>query len=109
VARQSKLKFFLQDIQKGHPLVLDPSEFITLFGNPTNEDMNLLTQSFFIQYHRVGMSVDTLFDRWGGDWIFEILLYCEKEEEYELCSILKDIFQEWKEGIRPLKGIIENA
>ena len=100
---------FLQDVQNGHPLVLDPSEYTTLFGTPTKEDMETLTQSFLIQYHRIGVSVDTLFDRWGGDWIFEVLLFCEKQEEYELCSIIKDICEEWKAGIKPLKHIIENA
>ena len=66
---------FLQDVSSGHPLVLDPIEYETLFGTPTKEDLEYLTQSFLIQYHRLGMKVDTLFDIWGGDWIFEILKF----------------------------------
>ena len=71
---------FLQDVQNGHPLVLDPSEYITLFGPIQEEDMEFLTQSFFTHYHRLGVSVDEIFDRWGGDWIFEVLKHCEKRE-----------------------------
>jgi len=100
---------FIQDVENGHPLVLDPSEFQTLFGNPTREDMSSLTQSFLIQYHRLGVDVDTLFDRWGGDWIFEILKYCEKEEEYELCSIIWDMYGDWKKGIRGIQHLIRVA
>ena len=70
---------FIQDVQNGHPLVLDPSEFTDLWGELTEEEMDYLTQSFIIQYHRLGMSVDTLFDVWGGDWIFEILKFCETQ------------------------------
>ena len=94
---------FIQDVQNGHPLVLDPSEFTDL----TEEEMDYLTQSFIIQYHRLGMSVDTLFDVWGGDWIFEILKFCETQEEYELCSIIRDIYSDYMEDQRDIKHLIK--
>jgi len=100
---------FLQDVQNGHPLVLDPSEYITLFGPIQEEDMEFLTQSFFTNYHRLGMTVDELFDRWGGDWIFEVLKHCEKREEYELCSIVWDMYSDWKKGIKDLEHLIRVA
>ena len=98
---------FLQDVSSGHPLVLDPIEYETLFGTPTKEDLEYLTQSFLIQYHRLGMKVDTLFDIWGGDWIFEILKFCERSEEYEVCSIIKDIYSEYMEGSKQIKHLIK--
>jgi len=100
---------FLQDVQNGHPLVLDPSEYITLFGPIQEEDMEFLTQSFFTHYHRLGVSVDEIFDRWGGDWIFEVLKHCEKREEYELCSIVWDMYSDWKKGIKGIEHLIKVA
>ncbi len=99
---------FLQDVQNGHPLVLDPSEYNTLFGSLSNKDWELLLQSFLTQYHRLGMDVDTLFDTWGGDWIFEILKYCERTEEYELCSIIKDLWELNKSNIRGIEKLIKS-
>jgi len=106
--QQLEKDMFLQDVDNNHPLVLDPSEFITLFGPITEDDMNYLTQSFFTQYHRLGVTVDTLFDRWGGDWIFEVLKFCETCEEYEMCSIIKDMWEERK-SLSSIKHLINVA
>jgi hypothetical protein len=86
---------FLQDASRGYSLVLDPKEFKELFGTITHEDKEDLTQSFFTQYHRLGVRVDNLVDVWGLDWIWVILKHIESTEEYELCSIIVDIMDEY--------------
>lgn len=86
---------FIRDVQMEHPLVIDPIEYETLFGTLTEEDLRELTQSFFHQYHRLGVRVDTLVDRWGLDWIWSILKSCERREEFELCSIIMSIIEEY--------------
>lgn len=86
---------FIQDVQRGNPLVIDPTEFTELFGVITSDDKENLTQSFFTQYHRLGVEVETLVDVWGLDWIWVILKHMESTEEYELCSIIIDIIDEY--------------
>ena len=86
---------FLQDVQRGNPLVINPTEFTELFGVITSEDKEELTQSFFTQYHRLGVKVENLVDVWGLDWIWLILKHMESTEEYELCSIIVDIIHEY--------------
>ena len=86
---------FLQDASRGYSLVLNPNEFKELFGTITHEDKEDLTQSFFTQYHRLGVRVDNLVDVWGLDWIWVILKHIESTEEYELCSIIVDIIHEY--------------
>jgi hypothetical protein len=70
--------------------------------------MNFLTQSFFSQYHRLGMSIDTLFDTWGSDWIFEVLKFCETTEEYELCAIIKDMWED-RDSLKGVKHLIKGS
>jgi len=86
---------FIQDCQRGYPVVLDPIEYESLFGTIQEEDIKELTQVFFSQYHRLGVKVDTLVDNWGLDWIWCILKSCEKSEEYELCGIIVNIIEEY--------------
>ena len=86
---------FIQDCQRGYPVVLDPIEYESLFGTIQEEDIKELTQVFFSQYHRLGVKVDTLVDNWGLDWIWCILKSCEKGEEYELCGIIVNIIEEY--------------
>jgi hypothetical protein len=86
---------FLQDIQRGLPIPIDPIEYEALFGDIQEVDINELTQAFFHQYHRLGVKVDTLVDVWGFDWIWLILKNCERTEEFELCSIIMCILDEY--------------
>ena len=99
---------FLQDAESGHPLVLDPKEYKELFGKVTRDDMYFLTQSFFSQYHRLGMSIDTLFDTWGSDWIFEVLKFCETTEEYELCAIIKGMWED-RDSLKGWEHLIKGS
>ena len=88
-------QMFLQDCARGFPLVLDPMEYESLFGTLQEEDKEELTQVFFSHYHRLGVTVDTLVDNWGLDWIWVILKDCERREEYELCGIIVFIIEEY--------------
>jgi hypothetical protein len=88
-------QMFLQDCARGFPLVLDPIEYQTIFGPLREEDTEELTQVFFSHYHRLGVTVDTLVDNWGLDWIWVILKDCERREEYELCGIIMIIIEEY--------------
>jgi hypothetical protein len=86
---------FIQDCQRGYPLVLDPTEYELLFGTIQEEDIEAFTQIFFSHYHRLGVGIDVLVDNWGLDWIWCILKSCERTEEYELCSIIMIIIEEY--------------
>ena len=88
-------RMFLQDTQNGYPLALSPMDYQTLFGPLQEEDKEELTQVFFSHYHRLGVTVDTLVDNWGLDWIWVILKDCERREEYELCGIIMIIIEEY--------------
>ena len=90
-------RMFIQDIHGGHPIPIDPSEFRTLFGELDEETLHSLSQVFFTHYHRLGVKVEPLLDNWGLDWVWEIMKHNEREEEYELCSIIKDIVDEYTE------------
>jgi len=88
---------FIQDVQRGQPLPIDPSEYTTLFGELDEETLHSLSQVFFNHYHRLGVKVEPLVDNWGLDWVWEIMKHNERTEEYELCSIIKDIVDEYTE------------
>ena len=88
---------FVQDIQRGHSVPIDPSEFRTLFGELDEETLFSLSQTFFYHYHRLGVKIQPLVDNWGLDWVWEIMKHNERREEYELCSIIKDIVDEYTE------------
>jgi len=90
-------RMFVQDILRGHPIPIDPSDFTTLFGELDEETLYSLSQIFFHHYHRLGVKIQPLVDNWGLDWIWEIIKHNERREEYELCSILKDIVDEYTE------------
>ena len=90
-------RMFVRDITNGHPIPIDPSEFTTLFGSLDEGTLFSLSQIFFTHYHRLGVKVEPLVDNWGLDWVWEIMKHNEIREEYELCSIIKDIVDEYTE------------
>ena len=99
---QLEKQLFFQDVQRGGPIPIDPIEFIELFGHLTSTDWNDMVDIFFSLYHRWGMDSNTLIDNWGLDWIWSIQKHCELKEEYELCSVLKMLTEEYQ-----LKGLIK--
>ncbi len=98
---QLEKQLFFQDVQRGGPIPVDPIEFIELFGPLTQNDWNDMVDIFFSLYHRWGVDSNTLIDNWGLDWVWSIQKHCESKEEYELCSVLKMLTEEYQ-----LKGLI---
>ena len=82
---------FINDLEKFRTQVvpLDPIEFVDLFGEPTEEDLEIMTQVMIQDVHR--LSNMDIVDKWGLDWIRYILNFNEQVEEYELCAVFKEV------------------
>lgn len=85
---------FINDLERFRTQVvpLDPSEFIDLFGEPTEEDLEIITQIMIEDVHRI--TNISVVDKWGLDWIQKILEFNVEVEEYELCATFKEIIDE---------------
>jgi len=88
-------RLFFNDIQRGGPVPIDPIEYEALFGKLTSSEWSDIVDTFFSLYHQWGMNPNTLLDNWGLDWVGGCLDHCERKEEYELCSIIKDLIEEY--------------
>jgi hypothetical protein len=72
--------------------------YITTFGKlPDDKDLGNLTQTFMKAYHRVGTDPYELVNGFGIDWLELLLKYNETHEEYELCSIFRDLINDYKQ------------
>tara|TARA_B100001939_G_C16933147_1_gene614823 strand:+ start:548 stop:973 length:426 start_codon:yes stop_codon:yes gene_type:complete len=95
--RKTHRLMFIDDLEKHQyqAIPLDPVEFSDMFGKPTDEDMEIITQVFLKDYlFWEGKSDETmLYEKWGGDWIMELLKFNEDKEEYELCSIMLESYK----------------
>lgn len=82
---------FINDLEKMPSMVvpLDPNEFEGMFGKPTEEDYKILTQLLVKDIHK--RTAVFVIDKWGLSWIQDILKFNEGVEEYELCSIFKEL------------------
>lgn len=94
--RKTHRLMFINDLERFQyqAVPLDPTEFEDMFGKPTDEDMEIITQVFLKDYLLWdGKSDETMiYEKWGGDWIMELLKFNEDKEEYELCSILLESY-----------------
>ena len=83
---------FINDIERRvtDVIPLDPIEFYDLFGKPTEEDMQILTQCLLSEY----MKDLEIYDRWGLEWMYEIMTFNETQEEYEICAIVRDMIKD---------------
>lgn len=88
---------FINDLEKFRTQVvpLDPIEFVDLFGEPTEEDLEIMTQVMIQDVHR--LSNMDIVDKWGLDWIRYILNFNEQVEEYELCAVFKEVIDNHNE------------
>jgi hypothetical protein len=86
------------DTSRSGVMALEYDEFVSIFGEPNDEDMFDLTQSYIKLYMKQGDDVCIPFvvDSYGEKWVKEFLKYNEKIEEYELCSIFKKHLQIYK-------------
>ena len=105
VYKKAQRLMFINDVEKypTQPMPLGVVEFIELFNPPTDEDLDILTQCFMKSYMNSGIDDDSsmalLVDKWGLDWLEYFTKHNIKKEEYELCSILKDVIDVGKKQI----------
>jgi hypothetical protein len=96
---------FINDVERfsSQPIPMGVEEFTELFNYPTEEDLDILTQCFMKSYLKSDIDDDTsmalLIDKWGLDWLECFIKHNINKEEYELCSILKDVIDVGKKQI----------
>lgn len=80
------------DLSRGTAMPLDLSEYIDMFGNPTEEDLYDITQAYIKLYMKQGddNAIAYVVDAYGEGWVDYLLKYNESIEEYELCSLFKE-------------------
>ena len=85
---------FIHDLELHRTQIvpLGPSEFIDLFGEPTEEDLEIMTQILIDDIHI--LTHLKVVDKWGLDWIKCILDFNVEVEEYELCAVFKEVIDE---------------
>jgi len=88
--REMEKQMLKIDLTRGAVMPLSISDWIDLWGEPTDEDLHDITQAYIKQYHIHGEKhIKRLVDMYDNNWIEYLLSYNEYVEEYELCSILK--------------------
>jgi len=88
---------FLHDLElhrSAERVPIDPSEFIDLFDEPTDEDMSIITQLLINDIHT--FSSTRVINKWGLDWIKWVLDFNVSVEEYELCARFKEVMDSVK-------------
>ena len=109
-SREERLKkaqrlMFIHDVERfsSQPMPLGVAEFTELFNSPTEEDLDILTQCFMKSYLKSDIDDDSsmalLIDKWGLDWLECFIQHNIRKEEYELCSVLKDVIDVGKKQI----------
>jgi hypothetical protein len=72
-------------------------QFIKQFGIfPADKELKMITESFLRIHHKQLISCNELIDAFGKDWVEIVLKYNERIEEYEICSIFRDLLKEYK-------------
>ena len=86
---------------------MDKKEFVERYGEePSTEDYCRVTQHFIKDYHRLGVDTTGLVRKYGIGWCQSLLEHNELEEEYELCSIFKNLINDYKKTIENEKSNI---
>lgn len=95
-------EIFKIDVSRGGLMALEYDEFVNIFGEPNDEDLFDLSQSYIKLYMKQGddSCIPFLVDSYGDKWINVFLKYYERNEEYELCSILKEHLDIYKEELK---------
>jgi len=90
------------DVSRGGVMALDYDEFVDIFGEPNDEDLFDLTQSYIKLYMKQGDDecIPFVVDMYGEAWVECFLKYNERIEEYELCSILKEHLEIYKKELQ---------
>ena len=75
------------------------NDFVLFYGNPSETQLSQLTQHLLESYHLGGDTViDSIGDGFGVDWLQALIEYNSRREEYELCSIMKEILDKYIEN-----------
>lgn len=100
--KEMEKQMFKVDVSRGGVMALDYDEFVNIFGEPNDEDLFDLTQSYIKLYMKQGDDecIPFVVDSYGEKWISAFLKYNERIEEYELCSILKNHLDIYKEELK---------
>lgn len=95
-------EIFKIDVSRGGNMALDYDEFVDIFGEPNDEDLFDLSQSYIKLYMKQDddSCIPFLVDSYGDVWVQVFLKYCERIEEYELCSIFKEHLDIYKEELK---------
>jgi hypothetical protein len=74
------------------------TEYIECYGGiPDGDDLDILTQEFIRAYHRFQTDPLDLVAGFGIDWLELLLEHNVKKEEYEVCSIFRDLINDFKQ------------
>jgi len=76
---------------------LSMDDYLRIYGElPSHTVLKRMTQEFIKSYHTLGVDSLHLVDGYGLDWIESLLTYNEEVEEYELCTIFRDLIIEYE-------------
>ena len=80
-------------------------DFIQLYGEPKQKQLDELTQHLLKSYHMGGDKViDSIGDGFGVGWLQVLIDHNETREEYELCSVIKEILDTYIENYGNKQG-----
>ena len=85
-------EMFKIDASRSGVMPLGYEEFVDIFGEPNDEDLFDLTQSYIKLYMKQGTDecIPYVVDSYGEMWVKAFLKYNERVEEYELCALFKE-------------------
>ena len=76
---------------------LSMDDYVRIYGElPSHRVLKGMTQEFIKSYHTLGVDSMHLVDGYGLDWIESLLTHNEEVEEYELCTIFRDLIIEYE-------------
>jgi len=114
VLRKAQRLMFINDLEKqpSQPMPVSIEEFIHLFGLPSDEDIEIMTQLFLKDYMKY-MKLETadyahLCSKWGLDWLDFFRKFNEETEEYELCAVLKEVIEGGRDVIKEWMAEMES-
>ena len=71
---------------------LSMDDYVRIYGElPSHTVLKRMTQEFIKSYHTLGVDSIHLVDGYGLDWMDALITYNEEVEEYELCTIFRDL------------------
>ena len=76
---------------------LSMDTYVKIYGElPSYTVLKGMTQEFIKSYHTLGVDSIHLVDGYGLDWMDALITYNEEVEEYELCTIFRDLIIEYE-------------